>query len=160
MRLNVFESGDGFGCGTYGPVAIAVWETSASLKQAQAAASMLNQLAATEDPCFLLAILGPGAPPGDSEVRETIQSAIKRVDSRIGGVVNVVEGEGFRAAAMRAALTGMGLVIRSRYPNRSFGSIPEAASFVASLCSGKVSGSALVQATSELRREVGANPGR
>src|SRR5690606_40959403 len=55
------------------------------------------------------------------------------------------------AAAMRAALTGMGLVVRSSFPNKSFATIPEAAGFLAGLTAGTVQASALAQVAGELR---------
>ena len=49
------------------------------------------------------------------------------------GLAQVVEGEGFGAAAARAVITGIQLAVRAGYPQKVFGKIDEATPWVADL---------------------------
>lgn len=71
---------------------------------------------------------GTGIPDGDA--REELQRAIKRIEGRLSGAVNVVTGAGFQAAALRGVLTGFSLVVRPPYPTAFVATPAEAASFI------------------------------
>jgi hypothetical protein len=72
---------------------------------------------------------GSGAPPGGPPTRAWLElTEAARQRARAGAVV--VTTEGFAAATLRAAITGVLLATRTRKPTRVFGGIAEAATWM------------------------------
>ncbi len=80
----------------------------------------------------LCAIAAAGVAVPDEGARRALQRAIRQFEPHLAGAVNLIAATGFQAAAMRAALTGIALVVRSPYPTAFVGTAREAAAFVAS----------------------------
>jgi len=91
-----------------------------------------------------------------AEEREEIQRMAKDYSAR--GVALVIEGSGFRPAAMRTLLAGVYLVTRVTYPRKIFSSVGEAASWISSSASAGVPGAidtaALVAAVEKVRAAI------
>jgi hypothetical protein len=68
-------------------------------------------------------------PMPDSATREVLQAGLNRIGV-LRGAVNVISGSGFRAAALRAMLSGFGMVMRQRYPTSFAATESEAALFL------------------------------
>jgi hypothetical protein len=66
-------------------------------------------------------------------------------------VVQVVEGQGFRAAAIRGVLIGMGLVIRPKHPEKVCQTVGEGAQFLCQYSDGRLLPHDVVRAVAELR---------
>jgi|SRR5690606_12214812 hypothetical protein len=130
MKLQVVEASPEFACGTYGPLAIAVWEAPATERSAMSAAQVLRMLGAGRDDVYMLAVLSTNTPPAGNEVRDIISAAVRDLGAKVRATATVVEGEGFRAAAMRAALLGMNMIMRRSHPQKSFGTLGEAVSYL------------------------------
>jgi hypothetical protein len=79
---------------------------------------------------MLCAISTPNTGVPEGEAREEMQRTIKRIEGQLAGVVNVVSGTGFQAAALRCVLTGFALVVRPPYPTAFVATPAEAASFI------------------------------
>src|SRR5688572_26492196 len=131
MKLEVVAKSPTFACGYFGPLAVTVWEGAAAPADAQAAITLLNAVAKDDEQVLMLAILGPNAPPATADVRDAISNAIRRLGPQVKAAASVVEGEGFRAAAMRGALIGMGFVVRMNYPHKIYATVGEAVAFLA-----------------------------
>lgn len=71
---------------------------------------------------------GTGLP--DAETRALMERSIKRLEERCVGTVNVILGTGFAAAAVRAAMTGLVLVVRTKNPTSFVATPAEGAQFV------------------------------
>ncbi len=67
----------------------------------------------------------------DDATRGLIATYIRRVFGRVRAGAFAIEGEGFRAAATRAVVTGLLALVRPDVPVRVFGSIEEAVSWLA-----------------------------
>jgi hypothetical protein len=78
----------------------------------------------------VLVIIPSVAKPPPEEVRTAITNMLARVAPSLRCVCWLVEGSGFGAAAVRAALTGLQLVSRSPYPTRVCSSVGEALSWI------------------------------
>lgn len=74
-------------------------------------------------PGTLLIIRGDVKPP-EEEVRDLIRTELMR--SRMSAAAQVVEGSGFRGAAIRSALSMIQLAMRSPFPMRVFGDLATA----------------------------------
>jgi hypothetical protein len=150
LKLQVVERSTEFSCGSYGPLAISVWDRPATEPDARAASQLLRTLSTTRSEVLVLAILGPNTPPAGSEIRDIIGKALQDLGPKLRGSATVVEGQGFRAAALRAALLGMSMVVRSSHPQKTFATVGEAAAFLSTL-SDELRESNIVQAVTQLR---------
>jgi hypothetical protein len=78
---------------------------------------------------LICALIDTEMPMPDSATREVLQAGIQRLGV-VRGVVNVIAGTGFRAAAMRGMLSGFSMLVRHRYPMSFVATENEAASFL------------------------------
>lgn len=67
------------------------------------------------------------------DVREQAEALVKAGRAYLWGMAQVVEGEGFAAAAARAVLSSIQLAVHAGYPMKVFGSIDDAMPWVAEL---------------------------
>jgi hypothetical protein len=74
----------------------------------------------------VLVIIPSVARPPAEEVRRAITTMLSRSERHLRCVCWLVEGTGFRAAAVRAALTGLQMVNKSPYPTRVCSELGEA----------------------------------
>jgi hypothetical protein len=154
MKLEHVATSTGFAAGGLGPLAVSIWEGISTPEKARAAASLLARMANTEPSLLVLAVLGPDVPPPDGEVREILTRQLRESGDRVCAMANVIEGRGFRAATVRAVLTGMSLVLRTQRPDRVCDSVEEGASFLASLSDGRLTASDVIQAVTQLRERM------
>ncbi|MBX3274639.1 MAG: hypothetical protein KF729_30515 [Sandaracinaceae bacterium] len=141
-----------FRLGACGPIAVSVWQSAPRIEHAQASVALLQRLSRAHGKIGLLAILAEGCALPDEAVRATLGEGLVRVESHIAGVANVVEGQGFRAAALRGALTSLALLVGARYPQKVFGDVGAAAAFLADRAPGWPGGRELARAVDGLRR--------
>lgn len=113
-----------------GPLAITVFERSPSHDEGLEAMRVLSEVAASHEKLKLLCVIAEGCGVPDASLRDLLTREVKRVQKQIGAVANVVEGEGFAAAALRSAVTGMTLVLRPAYPVKTYATVDEAALFL------------------------------
>jgi len=130
VKVEVVKQLPDFVCGLYGPLAIAVWEGLTTTQTAQVAAKMLTDHADREGKVIILGILGETAPPPDPKTREILAAGMARVGMRAAASATVIEGKGFRGAAMRAVLIGLGLVAKTPIPHRACATVQDAATFM------------------------------
>jgi hypothetical protein len=71
---------------------------------------------------------GVSLPEGGA--RRAIERAIRQIEPYLTGAVNILPATGFQGAALRAALTGIALVVRNPYPIAFVSTAREAAAFV------------------------------
>lgn len=151
MSLTSVVSGAGFAAGIVGPLHVTVWDTAVGVAHARMASDLLAKLGRNEDRVLVMAVLGPNTPPPDSVVREIFATEFGRLGPRVVAVANVIEGQGFRAAAMRAVVTGLTLVIRAAHPQKACSTIDEGSHFLADLSDGRLTPSAITRAVFQLR---------
>ena len=75
-----------------------------------------------------LLVINSDCPPPNEEARRYIRAELAR--SSMVAAAQIVEGTGFRGAAMRAVLSMVQLASRAPYPMAVFGNVPEGASWL------------------------------
>jgi hypothetical protein len=151
MRLDQKINQQCLSWGVLGPLAIAIWYESPTVAAAQAAASMLLELAERENSMFSLAVLTANTSPPDGHVREILAESARRVDGKVLAWATVIEGQGFRAAATRAVLGSLGLIVRSNQRHKTTSTVDDAATYLATQSDNRLRSSAIVQAAADLR---------
>lgn len=154
MELKSVTSAPGFRAGLFGPLHISIWDTQVVPEHARSAAALLAQLGRVEDRALVLAVLGPNTPPPDGIVRDIFASEFSRLGPRVVAVANVIEGQGFRAAAMRAVVTGLALVIQAGPRQKACMTLEEGAMFIAERSEGRLQADAVRRAALGLRLDA------
>jgi len=107
---------------------------------------------------LLLTIVDTAAPLPALEVRVEIAGALHRLNGKLARSAVVFEGEGFRAASVRAVVAGVSLFARAAYPHRIFGRVGDAARFLAGGADGSPAPHELIRAVSQARARQGSPP--
>lgn len=152
MELEVVAKMPGFSAAKYGPVAICCWDSPPTEEQGRFAVKVLSTVARQDDKMFTLAIVGRDTPPPPGVVRDMVGVEMTRISKNIVGAATVVEGVGFRAATMRAVVTGMALVMRPAYLQRVCVTVEEASEFLAAESERRFTPTGLSTSILELRR--------
>jgi hypothetical protein len=150
------EGSDGFRCTALGPLVIAVFDRASNAQAAEAMGRLLAQTARTNPTLAILTIVGPECTVPDASVRNRLTSEVKTIQKQLLAAVTVIEGSGFRTAAVRAAVTGMTLLLKaSSYPAKTFATVPEGGDFLAGIIS--IGSEHIANAVKQLRTS-GSNP--
>jgi len=75
--------------------------------------------------CAVMVVIRSDADPPDEPARDYIRREIKRIDHAC--LAQVVEGTGFRGAAVRSALSMIAFAMRAPFPIKIFGEVDDAA---------------------------------
>jgi hypothetical protein len=151
MELQYVRKSPGFVAGAFGPLVVSVWDATPTEEHARHAVSVLSQVARVERRMLVVAIVGRDTPPPDSVVRDLVAKEMARVSPNVAGMAQVIEGLGFRAATMRAVLTGMGIVIKPSYPQKVCLTVDEAGDFLFGHSDGRLTAQAIVRAVRQMR---------
>jgi hypothetical protein len=123
----------GFCAAALGPLAIAIFDRATTEQDAEAVARLLAQMARAHPSIAMLSVVGSDCTLPDAKVRNRLTSEVKNIQKQLIAAVTVIEGSGFRAAAMRGAVTGMTLLLRASYPAKTFATVRDAAEFLAGI---------------------------
>lgn len=138
-------------CGALGSVSIAVWDETPTIEQARMVVTGLGRMSRSHNEFALLAVLGRNCSIPDGPIRELIVDEMRRASSQIRALANVIESDGFGAAAVRAVVTGMALMLRPAHQVKTFISVQEASGFLQSFLPRTASATVLSDALVELR---------
>lgn len=113
--------------GRSGNLSIAIWRSKPTAAGAAALDRHFRSMSTTHPDGFgsLIIIEEQTANP-DEAMRRAITDTMDRAAEELLSVAVVLEAKGFAAAALRAALTGMSMMTRSRFPRRFVSSVEEA----------------------------------
>lgn len=75
-------------------------------------------------------VLGPSTTPPPADVRGEIPKLLLEIVPGVAGLAMVIEGDGFRVAALRAVFTGFLLLRRLPYEASVFGSVRDALGWI------------------------------
>ena len=135
-----------------GPVAVLCWHERPTIAALKATQDFFVAHYQGRD-MALLTIVEPTAAPPESHERAHMLANMHRFTG-LRVVASVIEGEGFKAAAIRAVMAGLNLALRQPYPIRIFATVTEAAPWLHERFPGTWSNPPqLVQAV-ERRRQV------
>jgi hypothetical protein len=154
MDLHFETSTNDYVFAEWNRVVLAIWRgktTSAALKHGE---SLFQRL---EGPLLLLTIVEPTAPLPPLDARVELVGVLKRAAGKIARSAVVFEGEGFRAASVRAVVAGVSFFSRPTYPHRVFGTVSAAARFLTEGKSNSQAASAalILRMVQEARRRPG-----
>jgi len=121
----------------------------------------VEQVAAKhEGAVFILTVVEERAPMPPSATRDAMADLLKSLARSVELSAVVHEGAGFRAAAVRSVVTGVGLVARLPFPHKVFATVTDAANWYGPNSRRTLSwhSKALIDAVAELRsRAVAAS---
>ncbi|HKO91212.1 MAG TPA: hypothetical protein VJU61_08670 [Polyangiaceae bacterium] len=138
-------------------VALGLWRGKTSVGAMQRAGQLLTQyVAERQSPVLLLTVVEENAPLPSLEARVELVSFLKASNGLVERHGLVFEGEGFRAASIRAVVGGVSLFSRPDYPYRVFGSVGSAARFLAAGKNGSPAPHRVLRMVSEARRDRGS----
>ncbi len=144
------------GIGVWNNVVIAVWRTETRASAVEKLSEALAGLSRAHREVALLQVVEDGATAPDAESRRAITSMLQQHGGSIRCSAVVYEGDGFRAATLRAVVTGITLLGRPAYPHLVFASTISAINWTALHFSHDGSGWAeqLRNAVTELREAI------
>ena len=130
-------------------MAISLWTGTPRAHFARSALALVDELSRVHTHVYLLAVLTKDCPLPDDQVRKAFAEGLARNRGTIGAVANVVEGVGFRSAALRGVLTSMAMLIQAPYPQKASATTADAAAFLRE--HGAIEARALVEAVETMR---------
>jgi hypothetical protein len=114
---------------TWGSFLFAVWRRETTAVAVETLAARLGQLAAdVGHEVGIVVIIEEGAAGLTPQVRQLMTRRLQ--SAPLGVCVLAVEARGFQAAALRAIITGVGLLARPPFPYRAFASVEDAAKWL------------------------------
>ena len=115
--------------GTWQHLVIVVWKQQTTVQALRSVGALTFALAKDSGHKIgLLSIVEDGAPLPTAEVRKVTADVLRGVPIKLSAMV--FEGHGFRAAAVRGVITGIGLLARTPYPHRTFAMVEDAAVWI------------------------------
>lgn len=117
--------------GLWERVALALWRGKTTVVALRRGAEILaNHAAACGNRALLLTVVEQHVPLPTLEARMELVSLLTKANGLVERSALVFEGEGFRAASVRAVVAGVALFSRPDYPHRVFASVGSAARFL------------------------------
>jgi hypothetical protein len=106
-------------------------------------------------PLLLLTVVDVEAPLPALDVRMELVASLHRANGRMLRSAVVFEGDGFKAASVRAVVAGISLFARPAYPHRVFSRVGSAARFLAGGPDGTPAPHLLIRAVNQARARQG-----
>src|SRR5687768_17012946 len=103
-----------YGLALHGPILLQLWERATPDEGAREAVALAARLAETSEPAVATLVIVAEESSLPSSAARDILATLPGALGRGVGIALVREGSGFRSAAVRAVLTGLMLVSRSR----------------------------------------------
>lgn len=136
-------------------VGLGVWRGKTTVGTVRSATQILAEYARSrQSPIVVLTLVEQNAPLPPIEARTELVSFLKAANGFVARHGLVFEGEGFRAASIRALVAGVALFSRPEYPYRILSSVAAAARFLAS-GNGAPPAHRTIQMVAEARRAAG-----
>jgi len=122
QELRLEGRDDAHGVGVWRNLLVAVWRTETRAPAVERVSQVLGRLAAKHPDVALLQVVEAGATAPDAAARRALSGMLKEHARVIRCSAVVYEGDGFRAATLRAVVTGIALLSHPPYPHVVFGS--------------------------------------
>ena len=137
-------------------VVLALFRGRTTVQALRRAGQLVPELhASSKELVFMLTVVEEQASLPALEVRMELVSFLKGVNGQVDRSAVVFEGEGFRAASVRAVVAGVSLFSRPDYPHRVFGSVGSAARFLSGGRQGVLVPHRVIRMVQEARRAPG-----
>jgi hypothetical protein len=139
-------------------VVLAVWRGTMTLPALRRVEQLLDQQDQRHPgQLLLLTVLEATASLPTLVARAALVGLLQRSGGKIERSAWVIEGEGVRAAGMRAVVAGASLFARPAYPNRVFNSVTAAARFLSDGKDGSPLPELVLRMIQEARRRAGSS---
>jgi hypothetical protein len=137
-------------------VVLAVWRGTMTLPALRRAEQLLDQQDQRHPgQLLILTVLEATACLPTLAARAALVALLQRSGGKVERSAWVIEGEGVRAAGMRAVVAGASLFARPAYPNRAFNTVAAAARFLSGGKGGSAKAELLIRMVQEARRQAG-----
>jgi hypothetical protein len=141
-------------------IALALWRGRTTVAGLLRGGEILAQHAAScSGRSLLLTVVEEHVPLPPLEARIELVSLLQRANGLVERSALVFEGEGFRAASVRAVVAGVSLFSRPEYPHRVFASVGAAARFLGGGKSDSPPPHRVIRMVNEARRAPGTPMG-
>jgi hypothetical protein len=131
QELTLYEHDDQHGVGVWRNVLMVVWRGDTRAAAVDRVSALLAELTRSHRDVSLLQVIEEGATAPDSDARRALSSMLKQHSGAIRCSAVVYEGDGFRAATLRAVVTGISLLGRPACPHVVFASTMAAINWTA-----------------------------
>lgn len=119
--------------GAYASVFILLWRKETTLTAVAMFDSAFSRFAArTEEKLGLITIIEEDASLPSNAARQALAQYLSKQAGRLAASAVIFEGNGFRSAMVRGAVTGITILARQPYPHRIFSSVEEGVSWLIS----------------------------
>ena len=147
--------------GTSGSVFFVLWKGDVECRIAERVQVSLRAFAQSLEGrrAALLTVVEHGAPLPSSDARTALANILRYNADEVLASAVVMEGDGFRASAVRSVATGLALVARQPFPHRVFPRTLDATEWLAQRLSGEPGSATAVEisrAMDEIRADVSA----
>jgi len=122
QELTLFEHDDQHGVGAWRNVLIVVWRKETRADAVDGVSAVLGELIHKHRDVALLQVIEERATAPDADARRALSAMLKQHGASIRCSALVYEGDGFKAATLRAIVTGIALLSRPAYPHVVFAS--------------------------------------
>ncbi len=158
--VTVHARDDAHCVGTWKNVAISVWRTQTRPAAVARMSQILGELVSRHHDVALIQVVEGGATAPDADARRAISTMLRLYSDSIRCSAVVFESDGFRAATLRAVVTGIALLSRPPYPHVVFASTIAAINWTARhfAADGPDFAEEARDAVSELRRALDRPP--
>jgi hypothetical protein len=137
-------------------VVLGLWRGQTTSGAIRRAAQVVTQYTAErQSPVLLLTVIEANAPLPPLEARVEMVAFLKGSNGSVERHALVFEGEGFRAASIRAVVAGVALFSRPSYPYSICGSVGAAARFLSAGRNATLAPHRVIRMVNEARRNVG-----
>jgi hypothetical protein len=126
---------------TWGPLFFVVWMGDVEVRITEQIQTRLRAHAGTlpSGRTALFTVVEETAPLPSSERRTALSNILRYCTAEVFASAVVMEGDGFRASAVRSVATGLSLVARQPFPHRVFRRVQDGAQWICS-CFGDAGG--------------------
>ncbi|HEX5101634.1 MAG TPA: hypothetical protein VFV94_19115 [Polyangiaceae bacterium] len=131
QELTLYEHDEQHGAGVWRNLLIVVWRKETRADAVEGVSAILTAVARRHSDVALLQVIEEGATAPDSDARRALSTMLRTHGGAIRCSAVVYEGDGFRAATLRAVVAGIALLGRPVYPHVVFASTMAAINWTA-----------------------------
>jgi hypothetical protein len=130
--IRVVLSDGSWSVGHWRSLVVVAWRGITTLDRAQRLNALMAEVCAAHPAVGILLVIEPMATPPGPDTRPLFAAAMRQHGAKMKGVAYAVLTGGFSGAAVRSAITAISFVARAPYPTRTFSSVDDAATWLAS----------------------------
>lgn len=135
MAVIQLQRNDGVAAGLLGKTLVVYYERTPTMAAARTTDIAASEAIARLEQVAVLVVIGALCRTPDASARSATQETMQRFEAQMSALAYTIIGEGFSNAAARAAVSGMLLFTKPRYPAKVFASLGAAMDWLGSVSS-------------------------